>query len=174
MSDRESGECIRVLMYGHRGWIGGKIVDLVERLHPSWKLILGVSRVDSKDLQDELDSVKPEAIICCIGRTHGENIPTIDYLEQPGKLRENLRDNLFGPVSLGLQVRHFFHSSHSESSEPKRLSRQGKFPSSSSPQGASTAMIPNIRSEESAFPSLILRISSDHLTLQSEDLRILC
>jgi dTDP-4-dehydrorhamnose reductase len=39
-----------------------------------------------------------------IGRTHGvyENqvIGTIDYLEKPGKLVENMRDNLFSPIAL--------------------------------------------------------------------------
>jgi 3,5-epimerase/4-reductase len=39
-----------------------------------------------------------------IGRTHGvyndEVIGTIDYLEKPGKLVENMRDNLFSPIGL--------------------------------------------------------------------------
>jgi hypothetical protein len=39
-----------------------------------------------------------------IGRTHGtynnEVIGTIDYLEKPGKLVDNIRDNLFSPISL--------------------------------------------------------------------------
>jgi dTDP-4-dehydrorhamnose reductase len=43
-------------------------------------------------------------IMSFIGRTHGvyENqvIGTIDYLEKPGKLVENMRDNLFSPIAL--------------------------------------------------------------------------
>jgi 3,5-epimerase/4-reductase len=39
-----------------------------------------------------------------IGRTHGtyegQTIGTIDYLEKPGKLVENMRDNLFSPLVL--------------------------------------------------------------------------
>jgi dTDP-4-dehydrorhamnose reductase len=39
-----------------------------------------------------------------IGRTHGtyegQTIGTIDYLEKPGKLVENMRDNLFSPLAL--------------------------------------------------------------------------
>jgi dTDP-4-dehydrorhamnose reductase len=39
-----------------------------------------------------------------IGRTHGtyegQTISTIDYLEKPGKLVENMRDNLFSPLVL--------------------------------------------------------------------------
>lgn len=41
-----------------------------------------------------------------IGRTHGiydnQKITTIDYLEKPGKLEENVRDNLFAPISLAI------------------------------------------------------------------------
>ena len=43
-------------------------------------------------------------IMSFIGRTHGvyENqvIGTIDYLEKPGKLVDNMKDNLFSPISL--------------------------------------------------------------------------
>jgi len=41
-------------------------------------------------------------VISLIGRTHGEGYSTIDYLEQKGKLIENVRDNLYGPLVLGL------------------------------------------------------------------------
>jgi hypothetical protein len=41
-----------------------------------------------------------------IGRTHGtfegQKITTIDYLEKPGKLVDNLRDNLYSPLSLAI------------------------------------------------------------------------
>jgi 3,5-epimerase/4-reductase len=44
-----------------------------------------------------------------IGRTHGiidgKVYPTIDYLENPGKLIENVRDNLFSPLSLGMECK---------------------------------------------------------------------
>jgi 3,5-epimerase/4-reductase len=51
---------------------------------------------------DELDRLKPDRAVCLVGRTHGGGIATIDYLEQPGKLVENVRDNLYAPLSLGL------------------------------------------------------------------------
>ena len=53
-----------------------------------------------------IDKCNPTHIISFIGRTHGEingkQYPTIDYLEQPGKLVDNIRDNLFSPLSLAL------------------------------------------------------------------------
>ena len=43
-------------------------------------------------------------VMSFIGRTHGtyegETISTIDYLEKPGKLVENIKDNLYGPIVL--------------------------------------------------------------------------
>ena len=41
-----------------------------------------------------------------MGRTHGtrdgKKFTTIDYLEHPEKLHENINDNLFSPLSLAL------------------------------------------------------------------------
>ena len=45
-------------------------------------------------------------MVSFIGRTHGEidgkKIPTIDYLEQPGKLVENVRDNFYSPLYMAI------------------------------------------------------------------------
>jgi dTDP-4-dehydrorhamnose reductase len=56
-------------------------------------------------IQKEIDLIKNVThIMSFIGRTHGvyndEVIGTIDYLEKPGKLVENMRDNLFSPIGL--------------------------------------------------------------------------
>lgn len=52
----------------------------------------------------EILTVKPRLVIATLGRTHGMHegslIPTIDYLEKPGRLVENLRDNLAAPLNL--------------------------------------------------------------------------
>ena len=48
--------------------------------------------------------VNPTHIMAFIGRTHGvvDGKPylTIDYLEQKGKLKDNIRDNLYSPLVL--------------------------------------------------------------------------
>jgi len=63
-----------------------------------------INRIDdTNNITIELDSIKPSNVICLIGRTHGKGFTTIDYLEQPGKLRENINDNLFSPVSLAIE-----------------------------------------------------------------------
>ena len=49
---------------------------------------------------------KPTHIMSFIGRTHGsigdKKYTTIDYLEQPGKINDNVRDNLFSPMVLAI------------------------------------------------------------------------
>ena len=54
------------------------------------------------DLQKEINDIKPTHIISFIGRTHGtingKEYTTIDYLEEKGKFKENIRDNLYAPL----------------------------------------------------------------------------
>ena len=54
----------------------------------------------------ELDDVRPTHVVTLIGRTHGVHngvkYNTIDYLEQKGKLVENVRDNLFAPLLVAI------------------------------------------------------------------------
>ena len=69
---------------------------------------------DVKALEKEIQEVQPTHVISLIGRTHGtyegEYIGTIDYLEKPGKVYENVRDNLFSPMVLSLMAqKHNFH-----------------------------------------------------------------
>ncbi len=96
---------MKVLVYGHAGWIGGQFVELLKKNNINH--VLGTARVDdTSSLLQELDTVLPSHVVSFIGRTHGkigEKVyPTIDYLENPGKLVENVRDNLFSPISLAL------------------------------------------------------------------------
>ena len=87
-----------VLMWG-LGWIGGLFKPILES--KGFMVIAATSRADSKAaVEAEIASVKPTHVVSMIGRTHGPGFTTIDYLEQPGKLRENLNDNLYGPLVL--------------------------------------------------------------------------
>jgi dTDP-glucose 4,6-dehydratase len=96
---------MKVLVYGHAGWIGSQFVELLKKNNINH--VLGTVRVDdTSSLLQELDTILPSHVVSFIGRTHGkigEKVyPTIDYLENPGKLVENVRDNLFSPISLAL------------------------------------------------------------------------
>jgi nucleoside-diphosphate-sugar epimerase len=103
---------MKVLLYG-KGWIGSQVIDILEKSNHD--VVIGSSRVNNKDdLEQEILRVQPTHIMSFIGRTHGEIdgevYGTIDYLEQPGKIYENVRDNLFGPMVLGLMaMKHNIH-----------------------------------------------------------------
>lgn len=92
---------MRILFYGSRGWIGQQFCEYLQTRNID--IIHGESRVDNiSAIEREITIVKPTHIVSFIGRTSGGGINTIDYLEQPGKLVENVRDNLFSPIVLGL------------------------------------------------------------------------
>jgi 3,5-epimerase/4-reductase len=94
---------MQILVYGSKGWIGNQFINILRQ-----KNIIfyeGKSRIDNiKDLTNEIDKINPTHIISFIGRTHGKIedkvFTTIDYLEEEGKLFENVRDNLYAPVLL--------------------------------------------------------------------------
>lgn len=105
------------IVYGHRGWIGGMVVDYLKSLNEYQNGLdsvhLGESRLENyQEMFHELQGIVSGnggsengkfgrvAVMSFTGRTHGEGFKTIDYLEQPGKLPENLRDNLMGPMNL--------------------------------------------------------------------------
>jgi len=94
---------MRVLVFGARGWIGSQFVDILKSNGVEY--VEATSRADENDqVSGELDMVQPTHVVSFIGRTHGKIgetvFSTIDYLEQEGKLVENVRDNLFSPLVL--------------------------------------------------------------------------
>ena len=155
---------MRILVYGHRGWIGQQFIQMAERYNPmevsnnrgagagggagrvvndsdssdssdesddennerrarrrdtrrgarerrtrerDIHIIRGTARVDDEAaVRAEIRSSEATHVVSFIGRTHGVigdvEYGTIDYLEQEGKLYENIRDNLFGPMVLAM------------------------------------------------------------------------
>ena len=94
---------MKILVYGSNGWIGNQFINLLQQ--NNIEFYCGESRLDeTKNVLIEIENINPTHVISFIGRTHGkinEKIyTTIDYLEQEGKLRENIRDNLFSPLVL--------------------------------------------------------------------------
>lgn len=94
---------MKILVYGNNGWIGSQFIEILKNKNIAF--CCGKSRVDNKDkLLREIEIIHPTHIISFIGRTHGkidETVyTTIDYLEQEGKLTENIKDNLFSPLVL--------------------------------------------------------------------------
>lgn len=93
------------LIYGSKGWIGSMVVSYIKNKEKFNDDVIyeGLSRVDNeKEVEEELKLIKPDRVLSFIGRTHGKGYSTIDYLEQKGKLVENIKDNLYSPVVLAL------------------------------------------------------------------------
>ena len=103
-----------ILIYGHKGWIGQQIIQYLNSIYTQYqfKYICGEARVNNvKEVENEIRSIYPTHVISLIGRTHGDGIQTIDYLED--HLYENIRDNLFGPMVLSmLSKKYDFHLSY--------------------------------------------------------------
>ena len=94
---------MKILVYGGKGWIGSQFIRLLDNKGITY--YIGESRADdTSGLTNEIDKINPTHVVSFIGRTHGtigEKVySTIDYLEQEGKLVENIRDNLYSPLLL--------------------------------------------------------------------------
>jgi dTDP-4-dehydrorhamnose reductase len=89
------------LIYGANGWIGGQVCDILEKMGET--IIKAKSRCDSEtDVEKEIVEIKPDRIISLLGRTSGPGCSSIDYLEQKGKILDNVRDNLYSPMVLAI------------------------------------------------------------------------
>jgi nucleoside-diphosphate-sugar epimerase len=96
---------MKVLIYGAKGWIGGMMCNLLSCQNIEY-VASSVRVSNKKEIEEELIYVKPTHVMSFIGRTHGihegKKYTTIDYLEQKGKIVDNVRDNLFSPMVLAL------------------------------------------------------------------------
>ena len=92
---------MRCLVFGGKGWIGQQLcAELQTAGHTVTHAQCRAD--DTAAVKLALDTLNPDRVVCLVGRTHGPGFSTIDYLEQPGKLVENVRDNLYAPVSLAI------------------------------------------------------------------------
>ena len=85
------------------GGSGGQFLEIIKK--NKINVVCGESRVDNTyDVENEIATVNPTHVVSFIGRTHGKIgdkvYKTIDYLEESGKLLDNVRDNLYGPMLL--------------------------------------------------------------------------
>jgi len=93
---------MKLLLFGYKGWIGKQIVELLKSISDN-EIITTDIRVDNYDEIDKfIFENKPDRIISVIGRTYGDNINSIDYLEKKGNLKININDNLYSPLNLAL------------------------------------------------------------------------
>jgi 3,5-epimerase/4-reductase len=97
---------MKILVYGSQGWIGQQVIEELKR--KNIEFVEGICRADNIDnLELEIKLINPTHVMSFIGRTHGPGYSTIDYLEQPGKIKENVRDNLYSPITLALLTKKY-------------------------------------------------------------------
>ncbi len=93
----------KIIVYGGKGWIGKQFLSVLNNAGKDY-VSLNTRIENTKDVEKDIEKYQPTHIISFTGRTHGsiegKKYSTIDYLEQSGKLRENVRDNLLGPILL--------------------------------------------------------------------------
>jgi 3,5-epimerase/4-reductase len=93
---------MKFLLFGHKGWIGKQLFELL-KLNSDVEIITTDIRVDNyNEIEKFIITTKPDRIISVIGRTYGDNMNSIDYLEQKGNLKININDNLYSPLNLAL------------------------------------------------------------------------
>lgn len=86
-----------LLLYGSKGWIGGLFGKFLDEQKIFY--IEGTARCNNpNDIAEEIEKTGATHVFCAIGRTSGTGYNNIDYLEQKGKLVENIRDNLTAPL----------------------------------------------------------------------------
>lgn len=89
------------LVWGANGWIGSMVVKVLENTNE--KVVVANSRCDNEEeVEKEILLYKPDRMISLTGRTSGPGVNNIDYLQNHDKLRENVRDNLYGPMILAI------------------------------------------------------------------------
>lgn len=96
---------MKVLLLGHKGWIGSMMSSLLTERKINF-ITTSIRPNNKTEFEKYLVEEKPTHIMSFIGRTHGsingKKYTTIDYLEQKGKITENVRDNLFSPLVIAL------------------------------------------------------------------------
>jgi len=100
---------LKWLIYGGNGWIGSQVCQILK--DQGEIVICSEVRADNANkVEKEIILISPDRVLSFIGRTSGPGYNTIDYLEQNGKLIENITDNLYAPMVLALVCqRHHIH-----------------------------------------------------------------
>jgi 3,5-epimerase/4-reductase len=90
------------ILFGAEGWIGKQFQQILKKNNVDY-ISPSIRMDDIKNVELLLEEKQPSRVISFIGRTYGPGCSTIDYLEKGRpQLVENIRDNLFGPVTLAL------------------------------------------------------------------------
>ena len=87
---------MKVLLLGHKGWIGQKVIKILDNQN------IDYVTTDYRGETDDLKQFILDNNITHIYKTLNDKVyTTIDYLENKETLHQNINDNLYTPLSLG-------------------------------------------------------------------------
>lgn len=87
------------LIFGGKGWIASYVTKYLEKAGE--QVILYKEHLSIfDDISKIIATYNPDRIVCTVGKTSGPGFTSIDYLEQKGKLYENLESNLVLPYKI--------------------------------------------------------------------------
>ncbi len=123
---------MRWLVFGAKGWIGSQVC---ERLVAVGESVIECNEhfLSFEQLREAVELARADRIVCAIGRTYGPGFTTIDYLEQTGKLEENLISNLLLPTWIaqaakGIPMLYFGTGCIYESNSSKKIFTESDTP----------------------------------------------
>lgn len=90
---------MRWLVFGSKGWIASYVINYLQKAGET-VLLYNQHLSIFDDIPFIIQEYNPDRIVCCVGRTYGPGFTSIDYLEQKGKLYENLESNLMLPYKI--------------------------------------------------------------------------
>ena len=95
---------MKVYVIGHKGWIGSMYIK--QFIDNNIDYFFSNYRAEDDEIKKNILEYKITHVLYCAGRTHGtlngKVYSTIDYLENKETLKQNINDNLYGPLSLAL------------------------------------------------------------------------
>lgn len=79
METNDDISCSKVLIYGHNGWIGSQLIDIIRESELKLHFIRGKARLENyEDVKNELDFYIPNFVLCVAGLT---GKPNVDWCE---------------------------------------------------------------------------------------------
>ncbi|EYC37169.1 hypothetical protein Y032_0818g2516 [Ancylostoma ceylanicum] len=93
---------MHVALYGGNGYVGQALQKVLTNRKVPYVLAKSKVGINSdEEVEDELATLNVTHVVCVTGRTHGNGINTIEYLEGgPERVYENVRDNMYSATVL--------------------------------------------------------------------------
>ena len=95
---------MKLIVYGYNGWIGQQLIDFITSTKTrDTEIIHGLSKTyDSKAIKKEILDSSATHVLLATGKRNDPVVKDIDYLELPGKIDENIQNNIYGPATVAI------------------------------------------------------------------------